>query len=239
MAIYCPISITQKWPELCQSVDLYCERIDPAFDSELINAFSSLVYPIAAAAAFFYWQNSRSIGNHGAILTLIVLMAAIGVGSGMFHILATHWAMWADVTPILAFMVLYLWLIFSRFFNWSFGLIVVALAGFVGLTLFLHIGIPHATLWGGAMYLPALILILLLGVAMSERWPLAGRKLLEAAGVFAVAFFLHAIDMRFCAANPAGTHFLWHIMTGVVLFMLMRLLIRHAPRRAVPSWEDE
>jgi hypothetical protein len=86
------------------------------------------------------------------------------------------------------------------------------------------------------MYLPTLVAIVALGAAMLQRWPLAGNKMVAAACVFVVAFFLRSLDMPACAAFPLGTHFLWHILNGFLLFLLLRLVILHAPRRVLPNW---
>ncbi len=61
-----------------------------------------------------------------------------------------------------------------------------------------------------------------------------GRALLVAAAVFAVSLLFRSIDLAVCGFWDIGTHFLWHTLNGLLLFLLMRAAIRHGPRNAVP-----
>lgn len=57
----------------------------------------------------------------------------------------------------------------------------------------------------------------------------AGRALLAAAAVFALSLGFRSIDMATCGVLPMGTHFLWHALNAVVLFLLARAAIRGRP----------
>ncbi len=46
---------------------------------------------------------------------LCAIIAIVGVGSVTFHTVATRWAEWADVTPILIFMLVFCWAVLSAF----------------------------------------------------------------------------------------------------------------------------
>src|SRR5918993_1114655 len=97
------------------SVDLYCERTDPSFWSEPLNAVSNAAFLVAALAAAPIRRRagSRDWGS----LFLILVTAAVGIGSFLFHTLATRWSLLADVVPIAIF-------IYSYFF--------LSMRGFVG-----------------------------------------------------------------------------------------------------------
>jgi hypothetical protein len=43
-------------------IDLYCERADPSFWAEPVNALSNCAFLIAAAAAFAQWRQPPAIG---------------------------------------------------------------------------------------------------------------------------------------------------------------------------------
>ena len=45
-----------------------------------------------------------------------------------------------------------------------------------------------------------------------------------AAGVFTLSVAFRTVDIAVCAAFPLGTHFLWHSLNGVVLYLLLRAL---------------
>jgi hypothetical protein len=66
-----------------------------------------------------------------------------------------------------------------------------------------------------AAYLPALVTLLMIGA-------LALNAGLCAAGVFALALAFRSIDFAVCNFIPLGTHFLWHVLSSIVLYMLLR-----------------
>jgi len=229
MSFVCPSIVSALDPGLCQSVDIYCERTSPALDSELVNAFTNLGFPIAAYFAWRLLVRHPNPANRGLILSLIVMMAVVGAGSFLFHTLGNRWAQWGDVIPILIFILLYLWLVLTRFFGWSRLAAALALLGFLGLTLYLEAGVPANVLWGGAMYLPTLLAIIAIGIEMRRANNRAGTAMIGAAGVFVLAFSMRTLDTHVCPVFPQGTHFLWHLINSVLLFLLTRLAIVYAP----------
>ncbi|WP_349367359.1 hypothetical protein [Salinarimonas sp.] len=60
----------------------------------------------------------------------------------------------------------------------------------------------------------------------------AGTALLVAAAVFATSLVFRSIDVAICGWLPMGTHFLWHVLNAVVLFVLVRAAIRGRAVRA-------
>ena len=54
--------------------------------------------------------------------------------------------------------------------------------------------------------------------------------LLAAAGVFVVSLVLRTIDAAACERLPLGTHFCWHLLNGVVLYLAVRSLLRPVER---------
>jgi hypothetical protein len=67
-------------------------------------------------------------------------------------------------------------------------------------------------------------------VIQAER---AGLALLVSAAIFSVSLFFRSIDLAVCSWWAIGTHFLWHILNGAVLFTLVRAAIRHGPGGAI------
>jgi hypothetical protein len=49
--------------------------------------------------------------------------------------------------------------------------------------------------------------------------------LLASAGVFCVALVCRSIDLVVCRQFPIGTHFLWHLLNGLVVYLAMRVLV--------------
>lgn len=198
-------------------VDLYCERTDPSFWAEPVNALSNVAFLIAAWAAFVLWR--RTGKRDLAVLALILVAATVGLGSFAFHTLATRGALLLDVIPIGVFIYGYFLLALRRFLELSWPLALGLLAGFIVLSNGLALLIPREVLTGAAGYFPALAA--LIGIGWLTRGQPAGRALLAAAGVFAASLTLRIADPEVCGAFPLGTHFLWHILNAVVLYTVL------------------
>lgn len=210
-------------------IDIYCERLEPGLWAEPLNATTNLSFFIAA---FFCWrlfqkQDCRSRGS----LVLIALMLVIGTGSTLFHTTATYWAMISDALPILIYQIVFLLIYSVRVMRLS----VSYAGGLLGLfmvTVFSFGLLPQSWLNGSISYLPALLF--LLGFSY-WHWRYAGVQkflLLEASAIFTVSLFFRSIDMRLCESLPFGTHFLWHVLNGVVLHMTTAAYILNARKPA-------
>src|SRR5687767_8923309 len=85
----------------------YCERIGPGLLAEPLNALTNASFLVAAWAA---WLLARRLGFLSTnVWVLVGLSSAVGIGSGLWHTLATPWAMMLDVVPILLFIVGFIW----------------------------------------------------------------------------------------------------------------------------------
>jgi len=215
---------------LCEPVDIYCERLGPGLWAEPLNALSNAAFFVAALAAVWLLARHAPQRAHGLIRWLIAIVALIGAGSLLFHTVATSWAVWGDVIPILLFMLLYLWLVLRKFFAWPSWLALFGVAAFFAATLMLEVALPPGFPVPGAMYLPALIVLIATAAALLPRQPQAGHAMLVASAVFLISFALRSADQLTCASIPVGTHFLWHLLNGLLLFLLMRLAILYMPK---------
>jgi len=208
--------------------NLYCERAGAAgLWAEPLNAFTNLAFIVAAALAAMRLVRTPGLGwrNGWDLWLLTLLLAAIGVGSGLWHTFATGWGLLADVLPITLFINVYLL---------SFGWRVLGLR-WVGLPL-LWVGYQAASvglvalfgadaLNGSVGYLPALaFLIGFAGWLWHKGRPL-WRAMAAAALLFAISVTLRTLDVALCARLPLGTHFLWHLLNAALLFVLLNSLI--------------
>jgi hypothetical protein len=178
---------------------------------------------------------------------LVALVAAIGVGSFLFHTFATRWARLVDVVPIGVFMLAYLAVALRAFLGWSARTTAAGIAAFLAanaaMTLVACPGRAVAItdlgrdpcLNSTMAYLPALATLLLVGTLVARRHP-AGRKLVLAAGLFLLAITMRWLDMRTCAATallgrPRGTHALWHLLNAATLHVLLGAMVDQARGR--------
>jgi len=207
---------------LTDHVDIYCERITPAFWAEPINALTNAAFLIAAAAAYMLWRRDTPHDRVG--LVLIGLVFLIGIGSFLFHTFATRWAGAADVIPIMLFILLYLLMALRRFLQLHWVICVSILIGFIVLGPMLG-EVWEPVIGGSASYLPALLAIFTVGAFYLRTNRTLGMWVLATGAVFTVSLTFRAIDLPLCGQIAIGTHFLWHILNAVVLFMLLRVLI--------------
>lgn len=205
-------------------IDIYCERTGPEFWAEPLNAISNLAFFVALGAAL--WLARRERVYDSGIVTLLVLLGAIGIGSTLFHTLATFWAMLADVIPILLFQLVYIPLYGRRVIKLSRGRNALLLAGFVALSV-LFGALPAHWLNGSLSYAPALIYLGGLGLYHWRAHNPARYGLLIAAGLFALSLTFRSLDMELCDALPIGLHYFWHIFNGAVLYLALAVLIRY------------
>jgi hypothetical protein len=83
-------------------------------------------------------------------------------------------------------------------------------------------------LWGGALYLPTLFLMLVIGTVLYWRRLHGAGAFLVAIAVFLLSFTARTFDAKVCSAFPIGTHFLWHLLNAVLLYILIRSAIVHS-----------
>jgi len=212
----------------------YCERGgDGNFWAEPLNAWSNGAFHIAALAAFIIWLTSSKSTRGFFELILILLVFVIGTGSFLFHTLANRWSAVADVAPIGIFMLLF------------FGYTLKRLAGLGWLLTLSGVGAFAYVLWqfgqircgptlclaGSIAYLPAFAVLSVMGLWLVILRHPASASFIGAAIVFALSLTMRTFDKSWCTLTeignfgPIGTHFWWHILNALLLFILLRAAI--------------
>ena len=211
-------------------VDIYCERVGPHFWAEPVNAFSNAAFIVAGIAG---WIISARQGERKPLTAILCVLAiAIGIGSFLFHTFAERWAGLADVIPILLFIVIYLLAATHGFFGLKWVWAVPAAAAAFGLALTMR----SAVLWlnggeslnGSEGYAPAIALLIGAALLLALRGHPAARPIGLGAAVFFASLVARTADASVCAHFPLGTHFLWHVLNGTMIFLLLLAWIRHA-----------
>lgn len=212
----------------------YCERAgNPELWAEPLNAITNLAFIWFAYKAWNILKglDHRSFKQIGDIWVLAFAMVAIGIGSGLWHSYAAPgWTVIADIIPIYVFINVYVFSLFMRLlhFKWfqALGVWVVFTAAAVSAELYL----PKDLLNGSVMYVPSWAMLggmaLLLKIRKSGYAP----DLWFAVQVFSVSLFFRTIDQSTCDSNPFGTHFVWHLLNAILLFNLVKVLVRSAQK---------
>ena len=202
-------------------MDVYCERVGPGLLAEPLNAASNISFLLAALAA---WILARRTGTLSAgVRALIAIAASVGIGSILWHTYPTMLTLILDIVPILIFLIWYIWLYTRDVIGMRLHFAVASVAAFL-LETFLAIPYSHV-LHGALVYAPGLMVTLVLGVFQAAERMAARFTLLAAAGVYVAALFFRTIDNEVCPVLAIGTHFLWHLLIGVVTYLAMRCLI--------------
>lgn len=231
MSLACPNFIGNLAPGFCRAVDDYCQLTGPGWDAGTVNAWSNAAFLLAALAAWRLLSINPNAKAHRTIRALTLLAALAGVGGYLFHTSDASWATWGETIPILAFMLLYVWLLLRRFFRWHFLFAIPALALYAAAIYWLEVRTPGLAPFGRALNLPTLVFFLLaaIGFLMRQReafWPMFWALLvLMASSVASTA------DAAICPQLGLGSHVLWHLLDALLLYLLLRLAILHAPKR--------
>lgn len=218
-----------------RQVDQYCERLGPGFWAEPWNAVTNAAFIFAAVAGLVYATRKGRLDWPVAVL--IAITVAVGIGSFLFHTVATVWALVADVVPIQLFILMYFALAMRRFAGmpwWGAGLATVA---FIAISVVGEGALGDLAgdrLNGSEGYIPPFLALLAVGGALTIAGRTgAGSALMIAAIIFAVSLGFRTADASVCATFPLGTHFLWHTLNGVLLGFLIVAMVRfgEAPRK--------
>lgn len=212
-----------------EHIDGYCERVDPSYWSEPVNALTNAAFLIAA---YVMWRRTRG-ADLPLARALILILAAIGIGSYLFHTHAQGWAAMADVLPILAFILTYIYAANRHYWN----LAPLPAAGVTALF------IPYAAatvplfamlpgLGSSAGYAPVPLLILIYAALLRHRAPDTARGMAIGAAILILSLTARTLDEPLCRAIPIGTHFLWHILNGVMLGWMIEVYRRHRAAHA-------
>ena len=214
-----------------QEIDGYCERLTPAYWAEPINAVTNAAFLIAA---FIMWRRVRGQGMPLAML-LVVILAAIGIGSYLFHTHAQVWAALADVAPILLYILVYIFAINRDVWQMRplpAAMVTALFIPYAAATLPLFQLVPG--LGGSAAYAPVPLLILIYAFLLRNRTLETARGLAIGAFILIASITFRALDEPLCMQLPLGTHFMWHILNATMLGWMIEVYRRHMIRASQP-----
>ncbi len=207
-----------------QEIDGYCERLSPDYWAEPINAVTNAAFIVAA---FIMWRRVRGQGMPLAV-ALVVILAAIGVGSYLFHTHAQVWAALADVAPILLYILVYIYAINRDVWQMRQLYAGIATAMFVpyaAATVPIFQLVPG--LGGSAAYAPVPLLILIYAFLLRRRFPETAAGLASGAAILIASITFRALDAPICVQFETGTHFMWHILNATMLGWMIEVYRRH------------
>lgn len=210
----------------------YCERSLDAFWAEPVNALTNLAF-IAAGIALLRLALRRPPPMAWEVMVLIFLVFSIGVGSFLWHTLATPWSAMTDVVPITLYINVFLVSYLVRVARTDLGTETLLFLAFHGANAGVQAALPADFLNGSVFYLPAWLALVLMACHARILAPERTAPLVGATLIFTVSLAFRSIDHAVCAAFPTGTHFLWHLLNGLVLYLTTRFLMTWPPGPAL------
>lgn len=206
-----------------QPIDAYCERTSAAYWAEPVNAVTNLAFLLAA---WVMWRRTEGLPLARA---LCGVLAAIGVGSWLFHTHANRLTAALDVAPILGFILIYIFAATRDFLGlsrWWAAAAVLAFIPYAALTVPVFSAVLPV-LGSSAGYAPIPLLILGYAAALWRRAPETARGMAVGAGILIASLTFRTLDYPLCDLVPFGTHFLWHVLNGLMLGWMIEVYRRH------------
>lgn len=206
------------------AVTRYCERSGETFWSEPVNALTNVAFVIAALLIVrLHARTSQPWHWDTAVLAMLALLT--GLGSFLWHTLATPWAGWADVVPIVLFINVYLVAFLVRVAGLRWPSVVALFLLFQLVNAMVLAGLPAGLFNGSVFYLPALATLWLLAgyCRFSRCRQAAGLQVMGV--VFTLSLLLRTLDTAACGLFPLGTHFVWHLLNAAVVYLAIRSLM--------------
>jgi hypothetical protein len=210
-----------------RAIDAYCERTDASYWSEPVNAVTNLAFVVVA---LIMWQRTKGLA---AGRWLSAVLFSIGIGSYLLHTHATAWSATLDVIPIAIFTLSYVYLANRDFWRlplWAATLATLAFIPYAALLTPVFSALPFFAISSVYWVLP--VLIAAYGALLRKRAPQTGRGLLIGAGLLCLSLVFRSLDETLCPRIPVGTHFLWHVLNGIMLGWMIEVWRRHKTNEA-------
>lgn len=214
---------------------IYCERVSDGLLAEPANVLSSFGFVLAALLVYRMHKSSRALtGPMPELMILLFLATCMAIGSALFHSLSTMGSILFDVVPIFFFVLFYLYVFARNLLGLSAVKSVAMFAVLAAGNLIYKYHVFRAA-DGYISYIPTFIFLATLALYMLiRRHPSAKRVLLASCIAFA-SLYLRIVDRQWCGAWPMGTHFLWHLCSALVVYILMRELVVYKRMKASHS----
>jgi hypothetical protein len=221
--------VTPVWdPSLF--VEMFCERRSLSLWDEPLNQATNLVFMLACVLLVRRVVQLRAEGRTVpfSAQALIALIGAMAISSAAFHMSALRWAGVSDAMAVRLFAIGFSACFLRWLVGWSWLRVALVVPALLAAALLVPGGLPLARLYGAAPLLPGALGLVLFAAILALRGDPAWRDLAAAAASFAVAMVFHRADRPLCDVLPTGTHFLWHLFSGLTAYLMTRAVLERA-----------
>lgn len=212
-------------------IDIYCERIDPNFWAEPINAISNISILLGSIFGLFFISKVSSSGGVKLDKFQAYLAGFFGVitsiGSFLFHTFANSLTILMDVIPISLFQITVIHFFLHKVFNLRISIRVISILVFAFISIGLDQEYFHKFFNGSMTYFPSLFMLFGFSYwARAKKELEIANGLLVSGVVFFISLIARSLDMQVCDLFSIGTHFIWHTLNGVLIFVILKTISR-------------
>lgn len=191
--------------------------------AEPLNTISNIAFIFATYGIYrLLTKNSIHQVEYKVLLTLILL---IGFGSFLWHATGNLFALILDVVPtVLSFVTITYIFLKNLTGNKLLALLLSVLL--FPTRFFISSFAPTdiiSSLIRNSINFTTFFLIILLALKKYGKIAFEGLGVLT---VYLIAIIMRIIDLQVCLAFPLGTHFLWHILNALAVYLAVRFIIK-------------
>ena len=197
------------------NIFFYCERTSFDILSEPLNFFTNLCFIIFSVLLLF---NKSILDKKYALLIFL-----IGVGSMLFHSIPNRLTGFLDVFFIISFIFYYIFTLYIKLNIKKYISAIISIA-FIVICFVFGIISKNTLLGSSAFYLPIIfhILFLYLYFLKNKKIYMYHNLFLFILVLFSFSLLLRSVDLYLCNLFFIGTHFIWHILNALVLYLLVK-----------------
>ncbi|MCI5049979.1 MAG: ceramidase [Rickettsiales bacterium] len=225
--------VMQETTDLLQHVYGVCERTTPYWYGEPLNTLSNLLFMLVAVIIYKHYHKHPDLKDRKIldIHAMTFLIFAIGIFSSIFHMNPNPLTELMDIVPIVLFINIFFFSITVRIGKTNAFQTVVCYVAFLGFTHILISQFPNA-MNDSISYLSSMTALVAIAIYLHMKRRPSSHQFLLGALVGIISLFFRAIDNAVCEQIPFGTHFMWHSMNALLLYILMKQVIRNVNREA-------
>jgi len=209
---------------------VYCEQ--PLFQHffEPLNTLTNLFFVLAGIILIFQLKKAKALTLPAIWLSSLLII--IGIGSLLWHLYRSDFTLLIDLIPIALFIFSYLVAYVLKVTHQVLFRILL-IAGFFIYAPLITILVNRLSLDflgnGGAPYLVSISYLAVIQLFNLWKKVPVIRQSLVIVIVFFLSLLFRQLDMVLCDQIHFGTHFIWHILNAVTLYLMIRLLYIRSP----------
>ncbi|MCB1556913.1 MAG: hypothetical protein KDJ15_06325 [Alphaproteobacteria bacterium] len=191
----------------------YCEMSSGPV-AEPLNVFSCIIFWIVSAWVFVK-RDDESSGFHELAAVVLFVLGTAGM---VWHATLDRLAFAFDIIALYMLMALVVTMLCNNVLKWPLWGSMATVTALIFASAWLKdSGLPWLPQQGGA-FLPPLLFLAVVSLAVQTRSEKATVYLLSGAYALLLGLAARSLDLYFCYKIAIGLHFLWHI--GVALFVV-------------------